>query len=303
MLARDARDAATASEARGARRGRSSTPPGRGSTTSSRASPAPTSTPVRLVKGSHIVTPKFWRGPQAYLLQNHDRRVIFVNPVRGRLHADRHDRHSVRRRCRRTSATAEEEIDYLLAGRQSLFPQRAVAAPTSIEPSPACGRCSTTTHGNPPAVTRDYVLEVDAPTARAAALRVRRQDHDLSQTRRARARKARAVLPGGEPATGRRQAALPGGEHPGADFDAFLAEFAARYRCCRPRRADYARRYGARAMELLGDAESLADLGRCFGGRLLRTRGALSDGEEWATTAEDILAVAPSTGSGSAPTS
>ncbi|MGH6702811.1 MAG: glycerol-3-phosphate dehydrogenase, partial [Bradyrhizobium sp.] len=35
---------------------------------------------VRLVKGSHIVVPKFWEGPQAYLFQNDDRRVIFVNP-------------------------------------------------------------------------------------------------------------------------------------------------------------------------------------------------------------------------------
>src|SRR4029077_14417014 len=35
---------------------------------------------VRLVKGSHVVVPKFWSGPQAYLLQNEDRRVIFVNP-------------------------------------------------------------------------------------------------------------------------------------------------------------------------------------------------------------------------------
>ncbi len=35
---------------------------------------------VRLVKGSHIVVGKFWDGPQAYLLQNGDGRVIFVNP-------------------------------------------------------------------------------------------------------------------------------------------------------------------------------------------------------------------------------
>ena len=35
---------------------------------------------VRLVKGSHIVVPKFWEGRQAYLLQNNDKRVIFVNP-------------------------------------------------------------------------------------------------------------------------------------------------------------------------------------------------------------------------------
>jgi D-erythritol 1-phosphate dehydrogenase len=40
---------------------------------------------VRLVKGSHIVLRKFWDGPQAYLLQNTDRRVIFVNPYEGGL--------------------------------------------------------------------------------------------------------------------------------------------------------------------------------------------------------------------------
>ncbi len=40
---------------------------------------------VRLVKGSHIITHKFWEGEQAYLLQNDDKRVIFVNPYEGDL--------------------------------------------------------------------------------------------------------------------------------------------------------------------------------------------------------------------------
>ena len=40
---------------------------------------------VRLVKGSHVVVPKFWSGPHAYLLQNDDRRVIFVNPYEDNL--------------------------------------------------------------------------------------------------------------------------------------------------------------------------------------------------------------------------
>ena len=40
---------------------------------------------VRLVKGSHLVTRKFWEGDQAYLLQNTDKRVIFVNPYEGDL--------------------------------------------------------------------------------------------------------------------------------------------------------------------------------------------------------------------------
>jgi glycerol-3-phosphate dehydrogenase len=40
---------------------------------------------VRLVKGSHIIVPKFWEGRQAYLVQNHDKRVIFINPYEGDL--------------------------------------------------------------------------------------------------------------------------------------------------------------------------------------------------------------------------
>ena len=40
---------------------------------------------VRLVKGSHIIVPKFWEGRHAYLVQNHDKRVIFINPYEGDL--------------------------------------------------------------------------------------------------------------------------------------------------------------------------------------------------------------------------
>src|SRR6185369_4384667 len=48
-----------------------------------RVTSANSSRAVRLVKGSHIIVPKFWDGPQAYLLQNSDKRVIFVNPYEG----------------------------------------------------------------------------------------------------------------------------------------------------------------------------------------------------------------------------
>src|SRR6185312_15129407 len=40
----------------------------------------PGSHPVRLVQGSHIVVTRLYEGPQAYLLQNPDRRVVFVIP-------------------------------------------------------------------------------------------------------------------------------------------------------------------------------------------------------------------------------
>jgi len=35
---------------------------------------------VRLIKGSHIVVPRLYEGEQAYILQNEDRRIVFVIP-------------------------------------------------------------------------------------------------------------------------------------------------------------------------------------------------------------------------------
>ena len=47
---------------------------------------------LKLVKGSHIVVPRLYDGDHAYILQNDDRRVIFVMSLRRAIHADRNDR-------------------------------------------------------------------------------------------------------------------------------------------------------------------------------------------------------------------
>src|SRR4029079_627031 len=39
---------------------------------------------LRLVKGSHIVVPRLYPGEQAYILQNPDRRVVFMIPFEQR---------------------------------------------------------------------------------------------------------------------------------------------------------------------------------------------------------------------------
>ena len=81
---------------------------------------------VRLVKGSHIVVPKFWSGPQAYLLQNTDRRVIFVNPYEDDLALIGTTDIPYRGRAEDV-AIDEGEIDYLLSVLRRYFrtpPQR-----------------------------------------------------------------------------------------------------------------------------------------------------------------------------------
>ena len=44
----------------------------------------PTIFGLRLVKGSHIVVPRLFGGEHAFILQNDDRRVVFVYPYEGR---------------------------------------------------------------------------------------------------------------------------------------------------------------------------------------------------------------------------
>ena len=67
-----------------------------GRTTSSAALPAPNSSRnVRLVKGSHIVVPKFWDGRAGLSPAEQRQAGDLRQPLRGRSGADRHHRHSL----------------------------------------------------------------------------------------------------------------------------------------------------------------------------------------------------------------
>ena len=98
---------------------------------------------VRHVKGSHIVVPRVHAEAHAYILQNADKRIVFVIPYERALLADRHDRRAGRRVSRRRASRADE-IDYLLRDRQRLSRRARSPRPTSCGPTAACGRSTTT---------------------------------------------------------------------------------------------------------------------------------------------------------------
>jgi glycerol-3-phosphate dehydrogenase len=244
---------------------------------------------VRLVKGSHIVTKKFWDGEQAYFLQNRDNRVIFVNPYEGDLCLIGTTDIPFDGRAEDVKI-APEEVDYLLAVINRYFvtqlkPGDVVESFSGVRP------LFDDNADNPSAVTRDYVFDIDAPSGAAPMLSVfggkittyrKLAEHALE--------KLKPFFPDmGAPWT--RDAALPGGELPGADFWAWLGDFRRRHAWLPPEIAlGYARRYGARAEALLAGAASLGDLGRHFGGELYEREARFLMAQEWATTAEDILA-------------
>jgi glycerol-3-phosphate dehydrogenase len=243
---------------------------------------------VRLVKGSHVVTRKFWAGEQAYLLQNTDNRVIFVNPYEGDLcligttdipfdgKAD-------------DVAIAPGEIDYLISVVNRYFVTRLQPSDV-IESFSGVRPLFDDNAANPSAVTRDYVFDVDAPVGAAPMLSVfggkittyrKLAEHALE--------KLKPFFPSMGPAWTER-AFLPGGDLPGADFSAFVADLERKNPWLPAHLAHgYARKFGTRANDLLQGAASLADLGRHFGGALHEREARFLIAEEWATTAEDIL--------------
>jgi glycerol-3-phosphate dehydrogenase len=86
------------------------------------------------------------------------------------------------------------------------------------------------------------------------------------------------------------KAALPGGDMPESDFDMFFADFAKRHPWLpRDLALHYARLYGTRAEQLLGQAKQLSNLGRHFGGLLHAREIDYLRETEWARTAEDVL--------------
>lgn len=242
---------------------------------------------VRLVKGSHIITPKFWDGPQAYLVQNTDKRVIFINPYEG-------DKALIGTTDIAYEGPPEEvaadesEIDYLLATVNRYFKQElgrddVVQSFSGVRPLYDDGA------GNPSAVTRDYVLDLEAQEG-APLLNVfggkittfrKLAEHALQKLDR--------YFPdmGADWTAG---ATLPGGDIAEADFDRFLTGIQGEYPWLPGDLAlHWGRLYGTRMRMILGEATGLADLGTCFGARLYEAEVRYLVAHEWAVSAQDVL--------------
>jgi D-erythritol 1-phosphate dehydrogenase len=243
---------------------------------------------VRLVKGSHIVVKKFWDGPQAYLFQNDDKRVIFVNPYED-------DLCLIGTTDVAYAGAAEDvvvedaEIDYLLAAVNRYVTHVLRRADVQYAYS-GVRPLYDDNAANPSAVTRDYVFDTDGGAGRAPLLSV---FGGKITTYRKLAEHAMAELAGVFPRMGgawTARAPLPGGDLPDSDFSRFLATIRQRHSWLpAPLAQHYARLYGTRVDAVLGSAGSLADLGRHFGGLLYEREACYLREMEWAQTADDIL--------------
>jgi glycerol-3-phosphate dehydrogenase len=249
------------------------------------ASGARAERPPRLVKGSHIVVRRRFEGEHAYILQNPDKRIVFIIPYERQFtligttdlpwHGDPG-----------APVISVEETAYLCASvnrylADPVTPEDVVHSYSGVRPLFDDGSESAS------AVTRDYVLKLGEEGVpqilsvfggKITTYR-RLAEHALE--------KLAPFLPAmGQPWTDREP--LPGGDI--GNFDAFFADVRRRWPFLSEGTAlRLARSYGSRTERVLGDAATPAELGEDLGGGLHVREVDYLVAEEWALTADDIL--------------
>lgn len=250
---------------------------------------APASAGVRHVKGSHIVVPRVHAEDHAYILQNADGRIVFVIPYQRRysligttdVPVDAYERPEI----------SPDETDYLIETvnrylDQPLARDDVVWTYSGVRPLYDDGE------SDPAAITRDYVLKVDAGADNAQPPVLSVYGGKLTTYRKLAEAALEQLRPyfAGLPGAWTANAVLPGGDLPNRDRHAYSDALAARHRSLPGALvADLVRRHGTRAGEVLGDAKSTGDLGREFVEHLTEREVDYMLRHEWARRADDIL--------------
>jgi glycerol-3-phosphate dehydrogenase len=244
---------------------------------------------VRLIKGSHLVTRKLYEGEQAYILQNEDKRIVFVIPYnRDFTLVGTTDK--VHEGSPAEVAMDGEEEQYLLDVFNQHFKQQLSRADILWRYSGVRPLCDDES-ASPSAITRDYTLETRADAQdKAPVLHV--FGGKLTTYRRLAEAALQALKPYFPDMAGSwtRQATLPGGDIGSDDFVAWRESLKSSYAWLPAElSARLGDAYGSRVHTLLEHCHSMADLGAHFGGGLHQREVEFLMEREWARSADDIL--------------
>lgn len=244
---------------------------------------------MRLVKGSHIVVPRIAGAEDAYILQNDDRRVVFVLPFE--------DRFSL---IGTTDVPFEgdaggiaidaAETQYLIDAVGRFLKQPPTAADVVWSFSGVRPLYEDDRFAPASAVTRNYRLELEGGGSRPPLLTV--MGGKLTTYRRLAEDAVDRLAPHLAAAGGRwtASAPLPGGDLPGSGVDAFVDDLARRYgRFDRGYLLRLVRRHGRIAEDVLGDSRSQRDMGRHIGADLYEREVVHMAANEWARRPDDVL--------------
>lgn len=238
---------------------------------------------VRLVKGSHIVVPQLYQGEHAFILQNDDKRVVFMIPYEGAYTlvgtTDIPQQEGV------PPSASDEEVAYLCRAvnrylARPLLPADVVWRYAGVRPLYDDGS------DDPSAVTRDYTLRVDDEAGLAPVLSV--FGGKITTYRRLAEHAMDKLTPY---FSGLKPAWTATAQLPGSDFgdtprmqlrDAFFGRYP---NIERETLRGIFRRHGSRAHEVAGDGV----LGEHFGAGLHEREVRYLADREWALRADDVL--------------
>ena len=246
----------------------------------------PLKTPVRLVKGSHIVVRRRFAHDGGYLLQVGDGRVVFALPFAddftligttdenfvGDLGSPTPTPAEVMYLCEAVNQyfrdkVAPDELVWSFSGVRALYDDGAA---------------------KPEDVTRDYELVLDTKFREATLLTI--YGGKITTYRRlAEAAMARMTFFAARPPW-TAGSSLPGGDFPVDAFYEVLAAAIGRWPfLSEPHARRLVRAYGTRLDRILKDAQTMDDLGPRFAGDLTGAEVRYLVQHEWAQTADDVL--------------
>jgi glycerol-3-phosphate dehydrogenase len=244
---------------------------------------------IRLVKGSHIVVPRLFEHPYAYIFQNPDRRIMFAIPYEesftliGTTDIDYHADPS--------HVTIDaSEVAYLCEMSNRYF-KRQIGAQDVVRSYSGVRPLLKDDRSDAAAVTRDYWLELNTDAAPIVSVfggkittfrRLAEEAMDLLLPALGVTGKAREHWTASVP--------LPGGDFGGRPFAAYVALAQRRVPWVPAALLKrYVRAYGTRIWQFLEGCDSLAALGAEVAPGLYEQELHYLVKSEWARTADDIL--------------
>ncbi len=237
--------------------------------------------PMKLVRGSHIVVPRLYDGDHGYMLQQADKRIIFViNWAHDTTIIGTTEEEVTQPDDDQISA---EETQYLLDCANGQFARQLnegdiVYRWGGIRPLVDNGV------GNARQTTRDYVLEL--ANAPAPSLTIYGGKITTARYLAEDAVGKIASVLGRSVSPVSRERPFPGGDI-GEDFFEHIAKRWPFLGAERTQRMGHA--YGSMIDQVMGDAGCEADMGQAFGGGLTAREVDWLVAQEWAQTADDIL--------------
>lgn len=247
----------------------------------------PATIPVRLIKGSHIIVNKVYKGKHAYIFQHPDGRIVFTIPYEGKFTLIGTTEATLEGRIE-DAKISPEEIQYLCDLASKYFIDD--ISPDDVVHTYSGVRGLLKSEEDDAKVSRDYELDIDTEDDKAPLLSVvggkittfRKLSEDVME-------KLEEYFPHQTEAW-TEKAYLPGGDLGGKTFKEFLSAKSRKYhwfdeedieRLCRA--------YGSRIDNVLNKAKSKSELGHDFGSGFSEVELEYLINTEWAREIDDVL--------------